>query len=200
MAQRCHHYERAFEEFLRARRVPYVAVDEARKTLLPSSRADAPGPDDGPPALKSFDFVVYGRSSNLLVDIKGRRLGSAPSVGARSRAARLECWVTAEDVRAMTHWQRLFGDGFLAAFVFIYWCEAQPPDALFQEMFEDRGRWYAVRAVPAASYASRMRVRSPRWGTVDLSGEDFERLSEPLCPEAFPPPLPGAARPRIVWS
>lgn len=200
MAQRSHHYERAFEEFLRARRVPYVAVDEARKTLLPSDHGAACGFDDDTLALKSFDFVVYGRPSNLLVDIKGRRLGSAPSVGARSRALRLESWVTAEDVRAMTHWQRLFGDGFLAAFVFIYWCEAQPPDALFQEMFEDRGRWYAIRAVSAASYASCMRVRSPRWGTVDLSGEDFERLSEPLCPQAHPASLPAESRPRIVCT
>lgn len=200
MAQRCHHYERAFEEFLRARRVPYVAVDEARKTLLPSRAGAAPGFDDDSLALKSFDFVIYGRPSNLLVDIKGRRLGPSPPAGARSRAARLESWVTAEDVRAMAQWQRLFGGGFLAAFVFIYWCEQQPPDALFQEMFQDRGRWYAVRAVPADSYASCMRVRSPRWGTVDLSREDFERLSEPLCTRGLHGPLPGGVGPRIVWS
>jgi len=35
MANRCHHYEAAFEAYLRSRRIPYVAVDEAKKALLP---------------------------------------------------------------------------------------------------------------------------------------------------------------------
>ena len=35
MAQRRFHYEQAFEYYLRANRVPYVAVDEAKKSLLP---------------------------------------------------------------------------------------------------------------------------------------------------------------------
>ena len=34
MANRDNHYEAAFEEFLRSRGVPYVAVDEARRSLL----------------------------------------------------------------------------------------------------------------------------------------------------------------------
>src|SRR5688572_22372104 len=38
MAQRRFHYEQAFEHFLRANRVPYVAVDEAKKALMPASR------------------------------------------------------------------------------------------------------------------------------------------------------------------
>ena len=37
-----------------------------------------------------------------------------------------------EDVRSLTEWEKLFGDGFQAAFVFVYACDAQPPDALFQ--------------------------------------------------------------------
>ena len=52
MTQRRFHYEQAFEHYLRANRVPYVAVDEARKTLLPAH--------DPLEAIKSFDFVVYG--------------------------------------------------------------------------------------------------------------------------------------------
>ncbi len=34
MANRNNHYEAAFEEFLRSRTVPYVAVDEARRSVL----------------------------------------------------------------------------------------------------------------------------------------------------------------------
>ena len=52
LANRDNHYEAAFEAFLRARRLPYVAVDEARRSLVA----------DG--SLKSLDFIVSppGRS------------------------------------------------------------------------------------------------------------------------------------------
>src|SRR5262245_65549467 len=160
--QRRHHYEQAFEEYLRSRRIPYVAVDEARKALLPRVRA-APEADA---SLKSFDFVIYGQGSNLLAEVKGRRVGSA---------ARLECWATVEDVESLCRWERLFGPEFDAAFVFVYWCDEQPPDALFQEVFELRGRWYALRAVRVRDYRQHMRVRSTSWGTVDLTRDVFER-------------------------
>jgi hypothetical protein len=210
VTQRRHHYELAFEVFLRARRIPYVAVDEARKALLPDNAAlrvvDA---DQQPPraaSLKSFDFVIYGPihsgsapslgAENLLVEVKGRKIGlrrprptkdidamiftdEAPSTGGDG-AGRLESWVTQEDVESLRTWERLFGTGFAATFVFLYWCEQQPPDALFQEIFEHRGRWYAVRAVTLADYAREMKVRSPRWGTVHVPPTVFERISRPF--------------------
>ena len=37
MAQRRFHYEQAFEHYLRANRIPYVAVDEAKKALMPTA-------------------------------------------------------------------------------------------------------------------------------------------------------------------
>jgi len=208
MAQRRHHYERAFEDYLRTRRIPYVAVDEARKALLPAGApltvrdaADAP-----PTALKSFDFVIYGKGVNLLVEIKGRKLARraarilpAPDgAGPARRAARppgrarLESWVTRDDVESLGRWEALFGPEFAAVFVFIYWCDAQPPDALFQEVFERRGRWYALRAVRVTDYARHMKVRSLRWGTVDLATEAFERVSVPFAPSVPHPLAPGS--------
>ena len=47
MANRDNHYEVAFEEYLRSRGIPYVAVDEARRTVLA---------DGG--SIKSLDFIV----------------------------------------------------------------------------------------------------------------------------------------------
>ena len=178
MAQRRFHYERSFEQYLRASRVPYLSVDEAKKALLPANarlRASRSSTGDDAQTLKSFDFVIYGEGLNLLVEVKGRRIS-----GRADAAGRLESWVTREDVESLLAWEHLFGPGFASSILFLYWCEAQPPDALFEEMFEDRGRWYAVRACRAADYAAHMRTRSPRWGTVDLSREDFERLSGSL--------------------
>lgn len=184
MAQRRHHYEQAFEQYLRARRIPYISVNEARKALLPDGArlTVAPhGPGAPPVAIKSFDFVVYGESENLLIDIKGRRCAATGSPANPGRG-RLESWVTTDDVGSMRRWMDLFGAGFDAVFVFIYWCEGQPPDALFQEIFTHHERWYAVRAVRLEEYARHMTTRSARWRTVHVPSAVFERISQPFAP------------------
>lgn len=69
MANRDNHYEAAFEEFLRSHGVPYVAVDEARRSLLSDGRS-----------IKSLDFIVAAPGgATWLVDVKGRRFPSGDS-------------------------------------------------------------------------------------------------------------------------
>lgn len=162
MAQRRFHYDLAFEHYLRAKQIPYVSVDEARRAL------------HGHNSLKNFDFVVYGQSGpNLLVDVKGRKHSG------RSRK-QLDNWVTQDDVDDLVKWEGVFGDGFRAALVFLYWCDAQPPDALFHEIYEFRDRWYAVLAVTLADYRRHMKQRSPRWQTVHIPAADFNQVAQPL--------------------
>lgn len=162
MAQRRFHYEQAFEHYLRAKQIPYVAVDEAKKSLHGASK------------LKSFDFVVYGKSGpNLLVDVKGRK-----HAGRSHR--QFHNWVTRDDVDDLLRWQEVFGTGFRAAFVFLFWCEAQPPDALFQEIFEFNHKWYAVLTIGTDDYHRRMTERSARWNTVHIPAESFNQLARPL--------------------
>lgn len=175
------HYEQAFEQYLRANRIPYVAVDEARKTLVGAE------PTGVPTGLKSFDFIVYASDVNRLIDIKGRKCTLPRSGTGGLAAGRFDPWVTLEDVDALTTWQRLFGSNFRAVFVFAFWCDAQPPDALFQELFEDRGRWYALREIELEAFRSIMRPRSRRWGTVVAPRDQFDALSEPLSLRRRPP-------------
>ncbi len=194
MAQRRFHYEQAFEHYLRANRLPYVAVDEARKSLIEPMQTRPDG------TLKSFDFVLYGKEHNQLVDVKGRKCRiRKPRVTSNSQnrlttqplfpqapprqsvqIGSLESWVTEDDIASLTEWERLFGSGFHAYFVFLYWCEAQPPDALFQEIFEFKERWYALRAVPLEAYRSHMRVRSPKWKTWSIPTAAFAEISVPV--------------------
>lgn len=190
MAQRRHHYEQAFEAFLREERIPYVAVNEARKALLPRG---GPSGWDAEASLKSFDFVVYGQGLNLLVEIKGRRV---PARKDGSPGRRLESWVAADDVTSMLAWESLFGPEFRAVFLFMYWHDDLPQDGLFEEIVEHRERWYALRAVGVQEYARSMRVRSPRWGTVDLPGRVFSRLSQPFRGSLAPAGL-GLATPAM---
>lgn len=162
MAQRRFHYDQAFEYYLRSKAIPYVAVDEAKKAL------------DGPVRLKSFDFVVYGSGDvNLLVDVKGRKHSG------RSRK-QLDNWVTADDVDCLLRWEDVFGKGFRAALVFLYWCDAQPPDALFHEVFSFRDRWYSVLCCEVDAYREHMTRRSEKWKTVHVPADQYAQIAHPL--------------------
>ena len=161
MADRTVHYEAAFEAFLRARKTPYVAVDEAKKALFANAR------------LKSFDFVVYSKSGpNLLVDVKGR--------SCRNRTARagFETWATEQDVNDLLEWEQVFGEGFKAVLAFVYWIE--PPLLPEPGMFEFRDRWYLLMGIDLGEYRQHMRRRSAKWETVCLPAADFRALARPL--------------------
>lgn len=178
MANRRFHYDRAFEHYLRANAIPYVAVDEAKRALSAVGAGASAAPYDphydGPDRLKSFDFVVYSqRDANLLVDVKGRKHS-----GKTGRA--FQNWVTRDDVRCLARWAEIFGGGFAPAFAFLFWCDTQPPDALFHEIFEYDGRWYAVLAVRLDDYQQHMRDRSAKWDTVSIPARAFDDVSQPL--------------------
>jgi hypothetical protein len=161
MADRSVHYEAAFEAFLRDRRIPYVAVDEAKKALFANAK------------LKSFDFVVYPQNKpRLLVDVKGRSLRN------RAKRSGFETWTTEADVKDLLQWEQVFGDGFTAVLVFVYWID--PPLTPEPGMYEFRDRWYMLVGVDLAEYRDHMRRRSAKWETVCLPAEDFRSLARPV--------------------
>lgn len=161
MADRTVHYEAAFEAYLRQRGIPYVAVDEAKKAMFANAR------------LKSFDFVVYNKSgSNLLVDIKGRQLRG------RKGGASFQTWATEQDVKDLLQWQQVFGDGFTAVLMFVYWID--PPLTPEPGMFEFRERWYLCLGIALAEYQDHMRRRSVKWETVAIPQADFRSLAKPI--------------------
>jgi hypothetical protein len=164
---RSNHYEAAFEAYLRWHRYCYVAVDETRRSML----GDRP--------VKSLDFIVYGEpAARLLIDVKGRRFPS----GSPDRPRRVwECWSTYEDIDGLQSWLGLFGAGYTGLLVFTYQLMPGielPADTL--DLFTFRGRRYLYRAIEVHDYQAHMRLRSPKWGTVDLSRIDFRRLVQPL--------------------
>jgi hypothetical protein len=166
VALRGNHYDAAFEAFLRARRTPYVAVDEQRRALLEQQ------------SLKSMDFIVYSaRSSNLLVDVKGRRFPS----GDPESGHRWENWATAEDVPALLKWQDVFGTDFRALLVFAYHVVSDSEREKFPELFTFRNRSYAFYGVWAEDYRQAMYTRSESWQTVTVPSAEFRRLRAPIA-------------------
>ncbi len=154
------HYEAAFEEYLRHHGLPYIAVDEAKRSLFGTAK------------LKSFDFVVYRPSgSNLLVDVKVRTAGPGKA---------LANWVTRRDIDDLRQWKDIFGDGFQAIFVFMYCWHGPSDQAPFTDLFCHDENWYSMLAVSLSDYRAVMRLRSESWGTVSVSADEFKKIAKPL--------------------
>ncbi|OAB56652.1 hypothetical protein AY599_24880 [Leptolyngbya valderiana BDU 20041] len=179
MGRRQIHYEQAFKAMLSERGVPFVAVDEARRAILPGEQAPLETTLAGQTrTLKAFDYVLYG-TPNLLVELKGRRLPAG--------STRLENWVTDDDVDSLRRWCTMFGRGYVGCFVFVYECPGEPPatpSPLFEDVWMYKDHYYALRAIDVEAYAAHMKVRSARWRTVCLAKPDFERFSGPLMGRA----------------
>ncbi len=164
MAQRDNHYEVAFEGFVRALRVPCVAVDEAKRPLCD---------DEG---LKNPDFLLYPRlGPNLVVEVKGKKGKNA--LGRRS----WENWVTTDDLDGLSRWQTMFGPGFRAILAFAY-AEAPPAFGLppGEGAFELRGRYYRFWGVAHDDYVEHLRSRGPAWRAVAMARAEFRRRVRPL--------------------
>lgn len=165
MSKRSNHYDAAFEEYLRGRRTPYVAVDEQRRSLLAGA------------SLKSMDFIVYsGGGRNLLVDVKGRRFPS----GGQTQNHKWENWATADDLASLLRWERVFGQGFRALLVFAYHVLGSRWQNEFATCYEFRSRTYSFYGVWVDEYARRMRERSRSWETVGLPSRVYRQLRAPI--------------------
>lgn len=159
------HYEAAFQKYLQTRQIPYVAVDESKRAAFRDAK------------LKSFDFIVYSEGeSNWLIDIKGRRWAARSS----SRRPTWENWVTEADLAGLRAWEQVFGPSFRGLLVFAYWIAgpAEPPPEV---LFEHRDQRYVFCGIPLEEYCLAARLRSPRWGTVNLPVREFQRWVRPLA-------------------
>ena len=165
MANRDNHYEAAFEEYLRGRGVPYVAVDEARRSLLSNGAS-----------IKSLDFIVSAPGQIAwLVDVKGRRFPSGDG-----QKQYWKNWSTADDLRSLARWEQLFGANFHGLFVFAYDVLGDRAPLPAEELFQHRGKLYGFVAVPLSAYLGHARMISPRWDTLAMPMAKFRHYARPL--------------------
>jgi hypothetical protein len=154
--------------------VPYVAVDEAKRSLL-----------TGGASIKSLDFIVSGgtdtsvcpaQPTSWLVDVKGRRF---PSGDVQKQY--WKNWSTRDDLRSLAQWEELFGASFRGLFVFAYDVLGDRAPLPAEELFHCRGSLYGFVAVRLADYAAYARPISPRWDTWAMPAGDFRRFARPLA-------------------
>jgi hypothetical protein len=164
---RSNHYEAAFEAYLQSHRWCYIAVDETRRAVL------------GQTSIKSLDFLVYGDgNARLLIDVKGR---CYPGQARGKDRFVWECWSVLEDIDGLERWRSLLGADYRGLFVFSYLLQprVEVPEET-EDLWHWRGRRYLFRAIPVEQYRRHMRLRSPKWGTVDLPRRAFRQLVRPL--------------------
>ncbi len=154
------HYEHAFRELLQQKKISYVEVNEAHRTAFADVK------------LKSFDFIVYlPDKRNLIVDVKGRK--ARPG---KKNNWIFDPWVTLEDIEALSKWQVIFGETFIATFVFAFWLSDNNNVTLF-EPFELHNRFYRFSAIYLDDYRRYIKSRSQRWNTVTIPKAAFVELS-----------------------
>jgi len=156
------HYERAFENWLIDNRIKYTAIDQSKRAAF------------GRVKLKSFDFLLYRRNKPVVIaEVKGRTFKGASFEKLRG----FECWVLAEDVEGLAQWQKVFGAGHEAFFVFAYCIENIDVDFDGRGAYELGPHRYVFLAMRLDDYQKYMKLRSPRWRTVTLAAEDFRRCA-----------------------
>ena len=174
---RSNHYEVAFEAYLRARGVGFVAVDEAKRSVL------------GDAAVKSVDFIVVGPdTAKLVVDVKGRKFPTGS--GAKAVPA-WQNWAEEEDVDGLGRWATHFGGDFRGVLAFVY--DIHKPYELSEgtrDVFAFRDHTYLMRGIAVADYRTHMRPRSAKWKTVHLPVAAFREVVRPFAEFLTPPVTP----------
>jgi hypothetical protein len=163
MTRRDNHYEAAFEAYLRSRRVPYVAVDETKRSQFAGG------------SIKSLDFIVSPAcGGSWLVDVKGRRFPSG------EQKHYWKNWSTRDDLVSLARWERLFGDQFGGLFVFAYNVIGDQAPLPEDSLFEFRDALYGFVGIRLCEYAMHARPISQRWDTLAIPAEHFRQLAAPI--------------------
>jgi len=156
------HYERAFESRLRDNKIKYTAIDQSKRAAF------------GKVSLKSFDYLLYPDSKpTIICEVKGRTFKGSSF----ENLTGLECWVLAADVEGLVQWQRVFGAGSKAYFIFVYKIENVDVDFDGREFYEFGGQRYVFFAVKLDDYRREMKLRSPKWKTVTLPAQKYRKCA-----------------------
>lgn len=163
MAKRDNHYEAAFEAFLRARQVPYVAVDEAKRSLLSGG------------SLKNLDFLLAPPGGHSwLADIKGRKFPSGHS------KQYWKNWSTGDELHSLARWEELLGGQFTGLLIFAYHIVGEFSPVPADQLFEFRRQCYGFVGIRLHHYTSFAHVISPKWDTLAMPVAKFRELAEPI--------------------
>lgn len=162
MVKRDNHYEAAFEAFLRSHAIPFVGMDEQRRSVV------------GEQSLKSPDFIVSptGQGFSWLVDVKGRRFPSGKSKQFWKN------WSTADELISLARWESVMGPRSAGLLVFAYNVVGDQAPLPAEQLFEFQQGLYGFVGIRLDHYTSWARPLSVRWNTVTVSVPKFRTLAK----------------------
>jgi len=161
-------YEQAFDCFLTENKLPFVWIDQSKCLEF----------QEGP--VKNFDFLIRPDSeSPILIELKGRTFKGTSLTGLKG----LDGWVTFEDVRSLSHWLDQFqkdAPTAQAVFVFAFRFVNIDIETDGWDVYDYSGEQFLFMAIPLQKYADTMKIRSPKWQTVNLFMENFRKQAIPI--------------------
>jgi hypothetical protein len=157
--------ELVFEDYLRSRGLPYVAVREELRPIFKGRK------------IKNLDFIVTSPGKErALVDVKGKRHPS----GSTGKTGKWENWIILEDLETLEFWERCFGRSFTGLIVFVFEITAPACYADFPETHEFEGKRFGLLCVPVRTYRENMAVRSMKWNTRSIPVKVFRSVAKPV--------------------
>ena len=154
-------YENAFALWLAESGLSFKRINQSARLKLP------------PISVKSFDFIVNSGNETYIVELKGRLFKGKTL----ENLSGLQNWTTRDDITGLCSWQSI--EGVSKAFiVFAYKLIDYLAELDGNDCIEYNGKIYAFLAISVTEYSQKMKQRSKKWDTVDLTGDDFRALSQ----------------------
>jgi hypothetical protein len=177
MTKRDNHYEAAFEQYLRGWGVPYVAIDETRRSLVAQSADPSGGGEhESGRSIKNADFIVSPDSAvRYIVDVKGRRFPS----GVKHKQYWTN-WSTEDDLVGLRRWENFLGGNFQALLIFAFDLTADRSPLPVDRIFTFAKHRYAFLGVSLEDYLTESRIVSPRWRTFSMTAKRFREKATPI--------------------
>ena len=149
-------YEIAFSLWLDEHNYSYRSVKQTDRLRV------------GELSVKSFDYVIERENRLYIVELKGRIFKGHSFY----KLSGLQNWVTADDVSSLAGWQSVQGVSG-AVLVFAYLIEDYYADLDNNDSIESDGVKYVFVAIDISEYQKYMKLRSPKWNTVDIAADNF---------------------------
>lgn len=156
------HYENAFEAWLKDNGFKYIPIDQHKRFTYSKGN------------IKSFDFVFSPPGdAAYMAEIKGRKFSGTTFASFGS----LQNWTTADDIKGLEEWVKIFKNRYQGLFIFVYDLENVDVDSDGREIFEFEGKRYVFIAVGLEDYKAGATRRSEKWQTVHLSAECYKKCA-----------------------
>jgi hypothetical protein len=163
------HYETAFEDLLKNRKILYIAINESKRPTIPDKSIKNK-------SIKNFDFIIFSKNGKYLVDVKGK---SFPYRRGR-RLLYWENWVSEGDLEGLNLWQEKFGENFRSIIVYLYLIKNEKDIEKFKNTHHYKNKTYGIVGISLEDFLKNRRPRSRKWRAFYVPREKFENLVKPI--------------------